>query len=112
MLEEGVYAESEMQQLISTSYVSISLTEILAEILSLAPMEVISGMGEFYSKADSNTKIKLLGSIFPEMLEFDGNKCRTTKVNEALALCLSIDKAFSKKKTDTPTKIGSIRLGG
>ena len=59
---------------------------------------VITEMGTLYSKADSKAKIKLLGSIFPEMLEFDGNKCRTTKINEAVALCLSIDKGFSKNK--------------
>lgn len=32
------------------------------------------------------------------MIEFDGKKCRTQKINEALALCLSIDEDFSKKK--------------
>ena len=59
---------------------------------------VITEMGTLYSKADSKAKIKLLGSIFPEMIEFDGKKCRTTKINEAVALCLSIDKGFSKNK--------------
>jgi hypothetical protein len=44
--------------------------------------------------------------IFPEMIEFDGNKCRTTKINEALALCLSIDKGFSETKNRTlPEKL-------
>ncbi len=61
-------------------------------------LTVISGMGDFYSKADSKAKIRLLGSIFPEMIEFDGKKCRTTKINQAVALCLSIDKRLSQKE--------------
>jgi site-specific DNA recombinase len=68
-----------------------------SELLKRA-LEVISGLREFYSDADANSKIKLLGSIFPEMIEFDGKKCRTTKINEAISLCLSIDKGFSKKE--------------
>jgi site-specific DNA recombinase len=61
-------------------------------------LEVIYKLGDFYTDANANRKIQILGSIFPEMLEFDGNKCRTTKINEAVALCLSIDKGFSKKE--------------
>ncbi|MCF8278262.1 MAG: recombinase family protein [Flavobacteriales bacterium] len=69
-------------------------------------VSVISGLGDFYGNADSLAKVKLLGSIFPEMIEFDGNKCRTTKINEALALCLSIDAGFSETKNRTlPEKL-------
>ena len=72
-------------------------TELLQQALN-----AISGLGKFYAKADSISKIRLLGSIFPEMIEFDGEKCRTTRINEALALCLSIDAGFSKIKNRTP----------
>ena len=68
-----------------------------SELLKRA-LEVISGLGDFYTDADAKSKVKLLGSIFPEMIEFDGEKCRTTKINEAISLCLSIDKGFSKKE--------------
>ncbi|HAP68469.1 MAG TPA: recombinase family protein [Flavobacteriales bacterium] len=68
-----------------------------SEILKRA-LDVIIGLGDFYADADAKSKIKLLGSIFPEMIEFDGKKCRTTKINEAITLCLSIDKGFSKKE--------------
>ena len=69
-------------------------------------VEVISGMGEFYSTASATTKISLLSSIFPEMIEFDGKKCRTTKLNEAVALCLSIDKGLGEKENRTlPEKL-------
>ena len=62
---------------------------------------MLSELGTTFSVASGTTKISLLGSIFPEMLEFDGNQCRTKKLNEALALCLSIDKgsrSFGKRK--------------
>ena len=68
-----------------------------SELLSKA-VEVISQLGNFYAEGDAKRKQQLLGSIFPEMIEFDGEKCRTTKINEALALCLSIDAGFSEKE--------------
>ncbi len=64
-------------------------------------VSMLSHLGTTFSKASGKTKIHLLSSIFPEMLEFDGNQCRTKKLNEALALCLSIDrgsKSFEKRK--------------
>ena len=69
-------------------------------------VQAISGLGNFYSKAEAEAKIRILGSIFPEMIEFDGEKCRTTKINEAVALCLSVDKGLSVKKNRTlPEKL-------
>ncbi len=65
-------------------------------------LKVINSISEFYVGAEGKAKIKLLGSIFPEMIEFDGEKCRTTTINSAIALYLSADKGFSKKKPDTP----------
>ncbi len=61
---------------------------------------VLRSLGNTFKQASSENKIQLLGSIFPEMIEFDGIKCRTTSINQALALCLRVDKGFSKKKTE------------
>ena len=55
---------------------------------------IMSKMGDLYNTSSVEGKQSLLGSIFPEMLEFDGKRCRTTKINEAVTLCLSIDKGF------------------
>jgi site-specific DNA recombinase len=81
------------QELIDLKTDNSEKTELLKRAL-----DVIYGLGDFYSEEDAKGKVKLLGSIFPEMIEFDGKKCRTTKINEALALCLSIDKGLSKKE--------------
>ena len=49
-------------------------------------------------------KHKLLGSTFPEKIIFDGNKCRTTKMNEAVALILNIDRCVQGKKNGQDRK--------
>ncbi|MDP6909818.1 MAG: hypothetical protein QF371_09935, partial [Flavobacteriales bacterium] len=43
----------------------------------------LNQLGIRYREAKADTKIKLLGSIFPEMIEFDGTKCRTPHINKA-----------------------------
>ena len=43
-------------------------------------------------------KKKLISSIFSEKIEFDGKKCRTTRINDVLKYILQIDKGFSKNK--------------
>jgi len=62
----------------------------------------VSRLGDFYNGADTNTRLRLMGSIFPEKLEFDGEKCRTPRLNEAVALCLSIDGHSGLQKNRTP----------
>ena len=43
-------------------------------------------------------KQRLIGSIFPENIEFDGKKCRTTRINDVLRYILHIDKELDKNK--------------
>jgi site-specific DNA recombinase len=50
-----------------------------------------------YDKANLAGKQQILGSIFPEDLIFDGEKCRTPRINEVLRLILLIDS--NKKET-------------
>ncbi len=61
----------------------------------------LNRIGDHYKKADAKGKVNLVGSIFSEMIEFDGNQCRTPKVNEAAALCLSIDGRLRGNKKGT-----------
>src|SRR5690606_14049235 len=44
-------------------------------------------------------KRKIIGSIFPEKLVFDGERYRTARVNEAARLIYAIDKGFGENKT-------------
>jgi site-specific DNA recombinase len=66
-------------------------------------VDAVSRLGDLYRDGDTDTRLRLLGSTFPEKLEFDGEKCRTTRLNEAVALCLSIDGHSSAQKNRTPT---------
>jgi len=79
----------------------VSMTGDVTEksILLKKALNAVSELGKSYSKADSDTKARLLSSIFPEMIEFDGNKCRTPKINEAVLLCLNADKGFRGNKS-------------
>ena len=61
-------------------------------------------LSELYKSYDIHAKHKLLGSIFPEKLIFDGKKCRTHEMNESLRLCLMFDKGLEKKKTGQLSK--------
>ena len=42
-------------------------------------------LGYYYLQANTTTKRKIIGSIFPEKLIFDGDKYQTQKINEVLS---------------------------
>jgi site-specific DNA recombinase len=68
-------------------------------ILLKKALNAVSELGNSYFKAGPDAISRLLSSIFPEMIEFDGNKCRTPKINEAILLCLNADKGFGGNKS-------------
>ena len=70
--------------------------ELIAKAISS-----LNTLGKRYSEADAKGKINLLGSIFPEMIEFDGIKCRTPRINEAVRLCFNMDAALRGKRKGT-----------
>jgi len=87
------------------------------EVLLQKAIGALDKLGNVYSKSDGKQKLQVLGSIFPEMIEFDGNKCRTPKINGAVLLCLNADKGFSQKENGTIHEkmelshlVGSFRL--
>ena len=50
-----------------------------------------------YTNSAISHKKKLISSIFPEKIEFDGKKCRTTRINDVLRYILQIDKNLEEK---------------
>ena len=72
----------------------------------------ITNLPERLTDWDFKEKQKIIGSIFPEKLQFDGKKVRTAFFNEALFHFLSIDKECSIIKKDNSIKILScpVRL--
>jgi site-specific DNA recombinase len=50
----------------------------------------LSQLDKLYSQGTVNQQRKIIGSIFPEKLTFDGNGFRTARVNQAIVLMLLI----------------------
>ena len=60
---------------------------------------ILSDIGRIYKNADLNDKRRIISSIFPENLVFDGEKCRTPRINDVLRLILLIDKRDPQNKS-------------
>ena len=74
------------------------LSERVGKVLKFLP-----NILEMYTSASIQVKKKILGSIFPEKIIFDGKKCRATLLNPVIALILSYSNKFKEnKKGPTP----------
>jgi site-specific DNA recombinase len=58
----------------------------------------ISQLDTLYEQGTVTQQRKIVGSMLPEKLTFDGFQYRTTRVNEALLLVLLFDKTLQFKK--------------
>lgn len=61
-------------------------------------LSFLADVDTYYEQASPETKKRIIGSIFPEKLTFDGTSYRTTRVNELFALICSGDKGLTKRK--------------
>ena len=61
-----------------------------------------------YTNSAIAHKKKLISSIFPEKIEFDGKKCRTTRINDVLRYILQIDKELGENKKGQISKNMSL----
>lgn len=60
---------------------------------------VLSRLDILYQEGDIRTKREIISSIFPEKICFDGNECRTFRVNEAARFMFMIIASYRIKKT-------------
>ena len=65
-------------------------------------MNLLSNLSKTYDSAPIKLKQTIVGSIFPELISFDGKKCRSPKLNPVLSLFASIDKGLRKNKKGQP----------
>ena len=65
----------------------------------------ISNFDSLYENGNITQKRKIIGSVFPEKLTFDGFQFRTTRINEALEYILLIDNKIGGKKNGTNSSI-------
>ena len=61
-------------------------------------INLIGNLGTFFQSAPCEVKIKLLGSIFPEKLEFDGKNYRTKSYNKMLDIIYQETKQLQGRK--------------
>lgn len=61
-------------------------------------VSLIGKLKEVYCKISLEGKKILLGTIFPEKIQFDGNNCRTQRLNEVLRLICLIDSDIEEKE--------------
>lgn len=89
--------------------------ERIDDILETALNNLVN-IDERYENADVSGKRKIIGSMFPQKLIFDGCMYRTTNMNEAVQLIYKLDKTFREKEkgqTSDETSLSHevIRIG-
>jgi site-specific DNA recombinase len=67
-------------------------------------VDALSNLKSHYLNSSIRDKQQLISSIFPEKFEFDGKKCRTTRINDVLRLILQIDNGLQNKKSGQLSK--------
>ena len=69
----------------------------VSKLLDAASL-VLSRLDILYQEGDIRTKREIISSIFPEKICFDGNECRTFRVNEAARFMFMINSELQNKK--------------
>ena len=72
-------------------------------------INLIENLGTFFQSAPCEVKIKMLGSIFPEKIEFDGKNYRTKSFNKMLDIIYQETKQLQgRKKKKSPQNEGDF----
>ena len=72
---------------------------------------MLTNLKEHYKGSSVKQKQKLLSSIFPEKLYFEGEECRTARINDVLRFILQVDNKLGHKKRgqfSTKLKLSSL----
>ena len=97
-------SEEKINRLEAKLTASITDTTNIGPLLEKA-ITNISQLDILYKNGSIVQKRKIIGSMFPENLTFDGFQYRTTRVNEAINLMCLIDSKLKGKKNGTSAKI-------
>ncbi|MFC3560523.1 recombinase family protein [Pedobacter jamesrossensis] len=88
----------------------------ISELIRKATKALIN-LPESYLNADSEGKRRLISSMYPENIIFDGTQHRTTRVNEAMRALATLNEVFegkkkgqTKHKFDLPTMVAGSRI--
>lgn len=64
---------------------------------------LLQNIDAFYNTASTEVKQRIIGSVFPEKLMFENSKCRTTKINEVVALICNGGKGLQPSEIEKHT---------
>jgi site-specific DNA recombinase len=64
-------------------------------------LDNLSRLNEIYHDGTIIEKRQVIGSVYPEKLSFDGDRLRTTRINEAVRVIYTLDKALEEKENRT-----------
>ena len=102
--EEQIHRlEAKLSEIATKSIAANSIEKLLDKAIS-----TLSHIDELYEKADIDKKREIIGSIFPEKICFDGNECRTTRVNEAVQYIYQINSELCKTKNRKVSDISQL----
>ncbi len=92
--------EEEIERTENRLFKITSRTTNIKDFLRQA-VENLEDAGKKYDNFDSKRKRRVVGSIFPEKLVFDGTHYRTARLNDVVSMIFNVDKDFSKIKIGT-----------
>lgn len=75
--------------------------KINIESLWTGALNYIENIPKMYSEDEINTRRGIIGSIFPEKLEFDGKTYRTVRMNVIANYIFQINNGLSQNKNRT-----------
>jgi site-specific DNA recombinase len=84
-------------------------TETFDTLLNVG-LDNLFRLNEIYHDGTIIEKRQVIGSVYPEKLTFDGDQLRTTRINEAVRVIYTLDKALEKKENRTSDNF--INLSG
>ncbi len=75
-------------------------------------LDIVLNLDKYYDTKNTEVKQKIIGSVFPEKLNFKDNQYRTTKLNEAVEILCKTDKGLGQKKGGKKTdfSVSSLRV--
>jgi site-specific DNA recombinase len=102
-IEPEDYALIKKETEINLNKLEARITDVAANPIRvdeyiLKAVNVISNISNLYQNADNEGKRAIIGSMYLEKLHFDGQRHRTTRVNEMIELKYLISSALRGKK--------------
>ena len=75
-------------------------------------IDIVLNLDKYYDSKNTEVKQKIIGSVFPEKLNFKDKQYRTTKLNQAVEILCKTDKGLGQKKGGKKTElsVSSLRV--